>query len=194
MKHLKVQSGQLKGKNIPAVATSGNKENFTPALLKKTVFSLIENFQLTGDLEKSESVFVDLFAGSGQMGFEAISRGFSSALLFELDSNRFSALAQGIARNMNDKIILYKRDSFRFYKTALSQKEKNIVFFADPPYSFWESRKSELRLLAENIISRNEKKIILIFQSQLNPDWNNFTSRKYGNHYLIMHSWLDISQ
>lgn len=191
MKQLKVQSGKLKGKNIPAAATTGNKENFTPALLKKTVFSLIENFQLKKDLEKSDAIFVDLFAGSGQMGFEAISRGFSKAMLFELDVNRFSTLVRGIAKDLNDKIILLRRDSFRYYKTAETQIEEFIVFFADPPYSFWETRKSELKLLADKITSIREKKIILIFQSPSNPDWNKFNARKYGNHYLILYSWLD---
>ena len=191
MKKLKVQSGILKGKNIPAAITTTAKENFTPALLKKAVFSLLENFQLKGNIEKSDSVFADLFAGSGQMAFEAISRGFSRSVLFEIDPRRFSTLADGIARNMNYKIALFKRDSFRYYKNAISPEEKSVIFFGDPPYSFWENKIEDLHLLAEKIISINDKKIILIFQSPLNPDWKNFNSRKYGNHYLLIYSWFN---
>ncbi len=192
MKKLKIQSGNLKGKSVPTTATAGYKENFTPALLKKTVFSLIENFQLKGQIQKSNSVFVDLFAGSGQMGFEAISRDFAKSILFEIDPKRFSLLAEGIAKNLSDRIALYKRDSFRFFKNADFSNEEFFVFFGDPPYSFWESRLPDLQELGEKIVALYGKKFILIFQSPMNPDWKNFKSRKYGNHYLLICSFLDF--
>ncbi|MBE7412790.1 MAG: RsmD family RNA methyltransferase [Leptospiraceae bacterium] len=193
MKTLRVQSGDYKGRIIPAITTNQNKENFTPSLLKKTIFSIIEDLHLKGNLEKAKTTFVDLFAGSGQMGIEAISRGFLKSVLFEIDQKRFTAFTRGIGLDYKEKVVLFRRDSFRYYKSALNDSEEFMVFFADPPYSFWDNNRSELKSLADSIISMKEKKSLLIFQSPMNPDWKNFESRKYGNHYLIIHSWLNSS-
>lgn len=194
MKKIKIQSGNLKGKTLPASPSKSHKENFTPALLKKTVFSIIENLNLRGIFEKDHSTFIDLFAGSGQMGFEAISRGYSKSILFEIDPKRFSILAQGIAKEMSEKILLLKRDSFRYFKNDQESSEGFYIFFGDPPYSFWETRLKDLHDLSEKIIHMYDKKSIVIFQSPMNPCWKNFISRKYGNHYLLIHAFSDFDE
>lgn len=84
MKILKVQTGKFKGKSIETPPAIAGNTNFTPAILKKSVFDIIGSLVLKGRLIEEESAFVDFFAGSGQMGLEAVSRGFARVVLYEL--------------------------------------------------------------------------------------------------------------
>ncbi|EMP05053.1 hypothetical protein LEP1GSC124_1091 [Leptospira interrogans serovar Pyrogenes str. 200701872] len=70
MKILKVQTGKFKGKSIETPPAIAGNTNFTPAILKKSVFDIIGSLVLKGRLIEEESAFVDFFAGSGQMGLE----------------------------------------------------------------------------------------------------------------------------
>ena len=99
----------------------------TPERVKEAVFNM-----LAFDLEGRR--VLDLFAGSGQMGLEALSRGAAAAMF--CDHNR--AAADVVKRNaqktkLNDKIRVLNTD----YKAAIrtmAGKEKFDIIFLDPPY------------------------------------------------------------
>ena len=76
--NLSIQSGIYKGRKVLVPSAIKGNSNFTSALLKKSVFSILDSLDLQGDISLSESLFIDLFAGSGQMGLEAVSRGFEA--------------------------------------------------------------------------------------------------------------------
>ena len=97
MGSLIVQSGTLKNKRIPMVESLKGHTNFTPALIKKAVFAMIESQVLSGNLQLDHAIFMDLFSGSGQMGLEAVSRGFKSAHLFEIDKSRVNFLIKNVS-------------------------------------------------------------------------------------------------
>ena len=92
--NLSIQSGIYKGRKVLVPSAIKGNSNFTSALLKKSVFSILDSLDLQGDISLSESLFIDLFAGSGQMGLEAVSRGFKNTVFFELDKNRFRSLKE----------------------------------------------------------------------------------------------------
>ena len=81
---------------------------------------------------------LDLFAGTGALGIEALSRGAESALF--VDEDRLSITS--IERNL-DKTKLSGRvrnaDVFRFLKNAPTSGERFRIIFADPPYEKMES-------------------------------------------------------
>ena len=81
---------------------------------------------------------LDLFAGTGALGIEALSRGAESALF--IDEDRYSIAS--IERNL-DKTKLSGRvrnaDVFRFLKNAPTSGERFRIIFADPPYEKMES-------------------------------------------------------
>lgn len=156
MKKLVIQSGCLKGKNVPAIEID-DKSNFTPALLKKSVFSIIasvtqenkntDNIQIipeevVGRPPRQKPllmVFIDFFGGSGQMGFEAASVGFEMIHILEIDNRRFKIIkefTESIHRKISSKIYLHRKDAFRFFTEI--PPDTLIVGFIDPPYSFWD--------------------------------------------------------
>ena len=130
--------------------------------------------------------FIDLFAGSGQMGLEAISRGFKNTIFFELDKNRFRSLKEFLPSVRKD-IVLLHRDSFRFYDSFEREETNSLVFYIDPPYSFWEKDSNKIHRLTMNILDAfQNKNLVLLVQTPKNPNWENFEARQTGNNALLV--------
>ncbi len=183
---LSIQSGIYKGKKVLVPSSVKGNSNFTSALLKKSVFSILDSFDLQEKISLSESLFIDLFAGSGQMGLEAVSRGFKNIVFFELDKNRFRSLKEFLPTIRKDFILLH-RDSFRYYDAFEKEEKDSLVFYIDPPYSFWEKDSDKIHRLTMNIRDAfHDRKLILLVQSPKNPNWENFEVRQVGNNTLLV--------
>ena len=73
----------------------------------------------------------DLFAGSGALGFEALSRGAASATFVESDANAVSAIKRNADKlGVSDRVSLVRGSAL-----ALPKSEPFDLVFADPPYS-----------------------------------------------------------
>lgn len=88
-------------------------------------------FSSLGDEIIGASV-LDLFAGTGALGIEALSRGAASALFVEESSAAVSAIEQNLARTKL-KGAVRKQDVFTFLGSAQGRDPFRIIF-ADPPY------------------------------------------------------------
>lgn len=177
---IRIQSGKWKGRNLPIPPKIKGHSHFTPAIVKKSVFSMIDAWALKGDIVKSGSCFIDLFAGSGQMGAEAISIGFSIAILQELSQDRFASLM--ISKDLlGDQAILLRKDGFRYHKNySLPDTIDSLVYFIDPPYSFWQTDLPKIQKLIESILEETEKKQFLIIQGPDKPLLGEHPSREFG--------------
>jgi len=75
---------------------------------------------------------LDLFAGSGALGIEALSRGAASALFVEQDRQSVTAIEKNLAKTrLNGRIR--RQDAFAFVRRFNSPLKFDLVF-ADPPY------------------------------------------------------------
>jgi 16S rRNA (guanine966-N2)-methyltransferase len=82
-----------------------------------------------------DATFVDLFAGSGALGLEALSRGASHATFVERDRAALSALRANIdTLGFVDQSTVVSTDSLRWLESA----GHHDVVLADPPYGFEE--------------------------------------------------------
>ncbi len=75
---------------------------------------------------------LDLFAGSGALGIEALSRGAASAIFVENDRQSAEAIEKNLAKT-NLKGRVRQKDVFNFLRQQ-SNTEKFQIIFADPPY------------------------------------------------------------
>jgi 16S rRNA (guanine(966)-N(2))-methyltransferase RsmD len=182
MGSLIVQSGTLKNKRIPMVESLKGHTNFTPALIKKAVFAMIESQVLSGNLQLEHAIFMDLFSGSGQMGLEAVSRGFKSAHLFEIDKSRVNFLIKNVSP-LSEKLFIHNKDSFRFFDKTEKEKEDVFVYFVDPPYSFWEAPE-KINSLLQTIISSNVGSRIYLQSPNEPKQYTNKYSR-FGSNYIF---------
>ncbi len=182
MGSLIVQAGTLKHKRIPMVESLKGHANFTPALIKKAVFAMIESEVLSGKLHLERAIFIDLFSGSGQMGLEAVSRGFKSAHLFEIDRTRINFLLKNVSP-LSERLFIHNKDSFRFFDKIEKEEEEIFVYFIDPPYSFWEVPEKINKLLERINIANSESKIYL--QSPEEPTHYTNKYSRFGNNYVF---------
>lgn len=91
---------------------------------------------------------LDLFAGTGALGIEALSRGAASALFVEENSGAASAIERNLARTKLEGRVR-KQDVFTFLKSTHTPEPFRIIF-ADPPYEKTKSGGEFTQLLLES--------------------------------------------
>lgn len=96
--------------------------------IKETLFNLLGNMK--------DKTFLDLFAGTGNIGIEALSRGATSAFFVEKSDSLCNIIQKNLRiTNFENSAIILRKDVFKNMFTFL--KSKNLSFhivFADPPY------------------------------------------------------------
>jgi len=97
----------------------------TSQRVKEAMFSAIQ-FEIEGQ------TVCDAFAGSGQLGIEALSRGAKSCLFLELDSRAHAIIKQNLAHaKMSDEAKLMQLDSLQYLRRT---NEIFGLIFLDPPF------------------------------------------------------------
>jgi len=97
---------------------------------------------------------LDLFAGSGALGIEALSRGAESALFVEEDRQSTAVIEKNLAKS---KLVgrVRQQDVFTFLKNALTTGGKFQIIFADPPYDAMKSgERFTDKLLSDDALPR----------------------------------------
>ena len=80
--------------------------------------------------------FLDLFAGAGGVGIEALSRGAPSAAFVEQDRQAVAALEDNIGRlGLSDRARVHRQDVVRALDALASDGARFAVVFLDPPYA-----------------------------------------------------------
>ncbi len=127
---MRIVAGTLRGR--PIAAPEGSATRPTSDRVREAMFNIlahgIDGFTLDGVR------VLDLFAGSGALGFEALSRGAAACIFVEED-----AAARGVIRRNIESFALagrthiYRRDALRLGEAL--PRERSGLMFADPPYA-----------------------------------------------------------
>lgn len=120
---MKIVSGLFKGRVLKAPKT--DKTRPSSEQLRAAVFNICQH-----DIEGS--AFLDLFAGSGAMAFEALSRGASSATLVEQDREALKAIKAN-QDSLHVTIRVLPIDVHSALQKNLKKSQFTIIFM-DPPY------------------------------------------------------------
>lgn len=120
---VRIISGYFKGHLI--------KTNQNP-LLRPTSDRVKESlFSILGNLDKRR--VIDLFAGSGNLGLEAISRGAESCIMVENNAQQIRLIEENVSRlGIEDAVRIVKNDVRRFLK----EPPETDLILADPPYNY----------------------------------------------------------
>ncbi len=123
---LRVISGSARGTTLHSI----DDINTRPTLdrVKESLFNILQN-------QIKDTVVLDLFAGSGQVAIEFLSRGATKAYLCDKSTEAIKMIKQNLERTkLLDRAILYNDD---FTKTLLKIKNEGQKFdfiYLDPPY------------------------------------------------------------
>lgn len=120
------------GKNRGIALRGGKGPQFRPTaqIVKGSVFDTLYS-------DVQNAVVLDLFAGSGSMGIEALSRGASRAVFVEQDPSILKALRTNIerCRFSKEQALVHRGDATRFLENAIKADGRYDLILADPPYA-----------------------------------------------------------
>lgn len=136
---------------------------------------------------------LDLFAGSGALGLEALSRGAKFCCFCDNSSKSCAVVKKNIAAlGYEDKSELLNKD----YKLAINffkNRDKFDIVFIDPPYAS-DHYENAVRELAEADVLNDEAQIVLESDRVLNisvPNIKEVKQKKYGKTYVTYLEYTD---
>lgn len=120
---MRVITGSARGRRL--ITLEGDDVRPTTDKVKEALFSIIQ-FEIEG------RKVLDLFAGSGQLGIEALSRGAKSAVFVDLSRQAVEVIKKNLeATGFTKSAVVLNTDSIAF---ATTRAENYDVAFIDPPY------------------------------------------------------------
>ena len=140
---VRVIAGRLKGRAIPFINRRFDNADITPQKVKGALFSMLG--ESLGGL-----VFLDLYAGSGQIGIEALSRGCALAVLNEFNRQRYSFFREFLEQVCSgDEFLALNMKASSALKILQAKDIRPDIIFLDPPYDRNRAGGSIYRFLLE---------------------------------------------
>jgi len=182
----RIIGGELRGRSLeftPAARTRPMKER-----VRESLFNLL-------GVDVKGAVAIDLFAGTGALGFEAVSRGAARAVLAErhfptADVLRRSARSLGL----EDRVEVRPGDALLWTKRLPTlPTDMRWVVFVSPPWSFFAERWEELRGLIEAMMRAAPAGSVVVveadtsFDAALLPDATAWETREVPP--AVLHFW-----
>jgi 16S rRNA (guanine966-N2)-methyltransferase len=125
---MRVIAGTAKGRQLYSVPGPGTRPMTNRA--KAALFSI-----LGGDIKGSR--FLDLFAGTGQVGVEALSRGAGETVFVELGVAALRAIQANLElTRLQDRGTIVRADAFK-YLDGTTPEPFDYIFVAPPQYRGW---------------------------------------------------------
>ena len=141
----RILAGSLRHKSLPSPRPIKGKSYVTPQKLKEAVFNIIESRHPS----YGNMIFYDLFAGSCQMGFEAISRGALHTVFCDVAAERLEAGKKFLRDiDLQARASFYRGNALKILGRAMTElpprlepgtvkpADTNLIIFADPPYTY----------------------------------------------------------
>ena len=120
---MRIISGERRGKKLTTL--EGLSVRPTADRVKEALFNILQ-FSVEG------RVFLDLFAGSGQIGLEALSRGAKTAVFVDSSKASLKVVRQNIAATgMGERAVVQEADFSAYLRTTTQRFD---IAFLDPPY------------------------------------------------------------
>lgn len=122
--HVRIIGGRLRGSKIPVPNAPGLRPSSDR--VRETLFNWLQN-------EVAGADCLDLFAGTGALGIEAVSRGAASVVLVERDPGLVAQLRSTTARLQADSVRIAQDDALAWLSLAAPMQFD--IAFVDPPFA-----------------------------------------------------------
>lgn len=168
---IRITGGEFRSRLLETPSTNITKP--TMDKVRAAVFSAL------GDSVKGAKV-LDLFAGSGSYGFEALSRGSASVTFVDSSNDAIKAIRKNASTLKTENIEILNNEVLAF----LGQNSQEFsIIFADPPYKLDIYEDVVNMALSNHILSENGI-IVLESERELNIDESKFKSVRFYKHGL----------
>ena len=126
---VRIIGGTWKRTPLPVLSASGLRP--TPDRVRETVFNWINHQR---DAYWADAQVLDLFAGSGALGFEAASRGAAAVTMIDSNVPVVRQLDEIKTKLKADNVSIMRGDALAVAQSAAARGQKYDLIFLDPPY------------------------------------------------------------
>ena len=178
---MKIISGSLKGRTIKNSNIDGTRP--TMDRVKESVFAIIQNYI-------QDSIVLDLFSGSGNLGFEAISNGSKLCYFNDVNKECIKEINKTIkCFNIESNSIVLNKTWDLCLKYLKDSSIKLDIIFLDPPYKM-ECLNEVIDKIEEYELLNNKGIIVCEVSKNYLKEFNNLEeikNRKYGDKIVIIY-------
>jgi 16S rRNA (guanine(966)-N(2))-methyltransferase RsmD len=180
---IRIVAGALRGRKLSCTVSPSLRP--TPDMVREALFSILGN-------AVPDRPFFDVFAGSGVVGLEAISRGAASTTFVERDFR----LVEEIERHLEsfqvaDRGRIERADVYRWAERWQPSTEP-VNLFLSPPFADFERRNNDFMELVGRLQEKVAAGSVVVVQGEqgadldLLPDRPAWDERKYGRNLLLI--------
>jgi 16S rRNA (guanine966-N2)-methyltransferase len=165
---VRIISGSRKGHTIQAPSGRGTRP--TSDRVRENIFNIV------GPVD--DATVLDLYAGSGAMGLEALSRGAASAVFVERDLDAIRAIERNLDKLRLRGTVL-RQDAIA---VLAGEKRKYDLVFVDPPYEMYTDLEPQLARYLPSVVAQ-DCVVVVETDKRIEPalPLEQRTSRKYGS-------------
>ncbi|ESQ88539.1 16S rRNA (guanine(966)-N(2))-methyltransferase RsmD [Asticcacaulis benevestitus] len=177
---MRIVGGQFKGRTI--VTPDGQNTRPTSDRAREAIFNILAHADWAPNLEGAR--VLDVFAGSGALGFEAMSRGGRFCLFVETDDAARGAIRDNVETfGLFGTTRVHRRDATQLGLRPGSQAEAFNLVFLDPPYRKGLGEKALAALIDGNWLTEDA---LIVFERASDEDvfvtdvWQKINEKTYG--------------
>jgi 16S rRNA (guanine966-N2)-methyltransferase len=182
---VRIVAGSLRGRKITVVVHEGMRP--TPQMVREALFSILGN-AVPG------RAFFDIFAGTGVVGLEAVSRGATSARLIERDGRQAADIQKYAEQfGVSDKVQVLKADAYRWGERWIPTGKDPVNLFLSPPFPDLSQKAEEFLSLVDTLLAKAPNESVLTIQAEEGfpllklPNPSSWDIRTYGRNLLLFY-------
>ncbi len=164
---MRVVAGLAGGRRLRA--PTGRKVRPTSERVREALFNALGSLDAVAG-----ATVLDLFAGTGALGIEALSRGAASAVFVDADPQSISTIRENLAATgLGERARVVQADVLRYLSGGTAKAAD--VALADPPYAF-DDWPALLAVVTAPLVAIEARAHV-----DLGPGWNPLRSKRYGD-------------
>ncbi|HEY2155614.1 MAG TPA: 16S rRNA (guanine(966)-N(2))-methyltransferase RsmD [Isosphaeraceae bacterium] len=175
---MRIIAGERRGHKFEGPDEDGTRP--TSDLVRESIFNIL------GD-SIEDCTAVDLFAGTGGLGLEALSRGALRADFVELKRENVGLIKRNVATlRYEGRARVHPTDAHRWARSFVPEGDASMVVFVDPPYREYENHPTRVRRTLEILMEKLPEGSTLVVESRKDldaailPEFTSWDLRRYG--------------
>ena len=141
---MRIIAGQRRGHKFDGPRDQATRP--TSDLVREALFNIL-------GIAVEDLMVIDLFAGTGALGLEALSRGAGRAVFVEKNRENAALIRRNIATlRYEDRAQVVVADAYRWARSFVSTDAEPVVVFIDPPYADYEDHPERVGKLLEGLV------------------------------------------
>jgi 16S rRNA (guanine966-N2)-methyltransferase len=177
---MRIIAGQRRGHKIDGPRDSAATRP-TSDMVRESIFNIVRELVV-------DRLVIDLFAGTGAIGLEALSRGAERAIFVERDRENVSLIIRNIATlRYEDRAQVKLADVYRWVRSFQFPAASPVAVFLDPPYREYEAHAPRLNQMIAHLVDHLPAASVIaleagrILDETILPELPTWDVRRYGD-------------